>query len=113
MIRRLNETDDILSSNVSLAAAFDVELQRLAGRVARLTRCRNAAIHGGPLSTAACESIADFAAIIARKALNTVVRATIAGQPVDVYASAERDDYRRRIVNLKSGGDLKNLFTLT
>ena len=103
----------ILSSSAALGAAFDVERQRLKRRIARLTRCRNAAVHGGPLSTPACDSIADFAALIAGKALNTVVRATVAGQGVDAYAAAQRDEYRQRSQNLTAGGDLKNLFTLT
>lgn len=113
LVRQLNETDDILPSSTALGAAFAVERQRLESRVARLTRSRNAAIHGGPLSTAACDSIADFAAVIARKALNTAVRATVAGQAVDIYAAGQRDEYRQRSQNLTSGGDLKNLFTLT
>ncbi|ABL03215.1 hypothetical protein MUL_0513 [Mycobacterium ulcerans Agy99] len=110
--RQLNETDDILSSGASLGGAFAIEQQRLENRVARLTRSRNAAIHGGPLSSAACDSIADFATVIAQKALYTAVRATVAGQAVDVYASKQRDEYRQRSQNLASGGDLKNLFTL-
>jgi hypothetical protein len=113
LVRQLNETNDILSSSTTLGAAFEVERQQLERRVARLTRSRNAAIHGGTLSTAACDSIADFAAVIARKALNTAVRATIAGQAVDAYAAAQRDEFRLRSQNLTSGGDLKNLFTLT
>lgn len=111
--RQLNETDDILSSGAALSGAFAIEQQRLERRVARLTRSRNAAVHGGPLSTAACDSIADFATVIAQKALYTAVRAIIAGQAVDVYAAAQRDEYRQRSQNLASGGDLKNLFTLT
>ncbi|SHP95397.1 Uncharacterised protein [Mycobacteroides abscessus subsp. abscessus] len=111
--RQLNETDDILSSGAALAAAFAIEQQRLERRVDRLTRSRNAAVHGGPLSTAACDSIADFARVIAQKALYTAVRAIIAGQAVDVYAAAQRDEYRQRSQNLASGGDLKNLFALT
>jgi hypothetical protein len=111
--RQLNETDDILSSGTALSGAFATEQQRLKRRVDRLTRSRNAAVHGGPLSTAACDSIADFATVIAQKALNTAIRATVAGQAVDVYAATQRDEYRQRSQNLASGGDLKNLFTLT
>jgi hypothetical protein len=111
--RQLNETDDILSSGAALGGAFAIEQQRLKRRVDRLTRSRNAAVHGGPLSSAACDSIADFATVIAQKALYTAVRATVAGQAVDVYADAQRDEYRQRSQNLASGGDLKNLFTLT
>lgn len=111
--RQLSETADILSSGASLGGAFAIEQQRLENRVARLTRSRNAAIHGGPLSSAACDSIADFAVVIAQKALHTAVRATVAGQAVEVYATKQRDEYRQRSQNLASGGDLKNLFTLT
>lgn len=111
--RQLNETDDTLSSGAALSGAFAIEQQRLERRVARLTRSRNAAVHGGPLSTAACDSIADFATVIAQKALYTAVRAIIAGQAVDVYAAAQRDKYRQRSQNLAAGGDLKNLFTLS
>lgn len=113
LVRQLNETDDILSSSAALAAAFVIERQRLETRIARLTRSRNAAIHGGPLSAAACESVADFAVTIARMALNTAVRATVAGEAVDLYAAVQRDEYRQRSQNLTSGGDLTNLFTLT
>ena len=52
LARQLNETDDILSSTAALSAAFDTERDRLDARVKRLTRTRNAAIHGGPLSAA-------------------------------------------------------------
>ena len=113
LARQLNETDDILSSTAALSAAFDTERDRLDARVKRLTRTRNAAIHGGPLSAAACDGIADFAQRIARKALNTVVRANVAGQSVDTYAVRQRDEYRQRIQNLTHGGDLANLFRLS
>ena len=113
LARQLNETDDILSSTAALSAAFDTERDRLDARVKRLTRARNAAIHGGPLSAAACDGIADFAQRIARKSLNTVIRANVAGQSVGTHAVRQRDEYRQRIQNLVHGGDLANLFRLT
>ena len=60
-----------------------------------------------------CGTIADFAQRIARKALNTDVRANVAGQSVDTYAIRQRDEYRQRIQNLTQGGDLANLFRLS
>jgi hypothetical protein len=106
LARRLNETDDILSSTAALSAVFGTERDRLDARAKRLTRTRNAAIHGGPLSAAACDGVADFANTIGRRALNTVIRANVAGQPVDTYAARQRDEYCQRIQNLVQGGDL-------
>ncbi len=113
LVRRLAETDDILSSGAALSAAFDVERWRVTNRVKRLTRSRNAAIHGGPLSEAACRTIAEFAAALARQALSTTIWAVVTGQPVDVYATSRRDEFRMRIQHLTQGGDLANLFRLT
>jgi hypothetical protein len=61
LVRRLAETDDILSSGPALSTAFAYERRRVSARVKRLTRSRNAAIHGGPLSDTACGTIAEFA----------------------------------------------------
>jgi hypothetical protein len=32
---------------------------------------------------------------------------------LEAYATSRADEHRQRIANLKSGGDLANLFTLT
>ncbi|WP_280297085.1 hypothetical protein [Nocardia abscessus] len=111
LIRQLSETDDILRSTTALGSSFDAEFRLLDARVNRLTRSRNAAIHGGTLSTAACESIADFALTMGRNALNTVIRSIVTGEAVSTYATRQRDQYRRRIDNLRQGGDLKSLFS--
>jgi hypothetical protein len=110
--RRLAELDDTLSSARALAAAFQEEQTRTNARVARLRRSRNAAIHGGPLSTAACESIADFARRIARMALNNVIRATVDNETVDAHTKARRDDYHQRSKTLQRSGDLEYLFAI-
>jgi hypothetical protein len=113
LVRRLAEIDDILSSGAALSAAFDVERHRVNTRVKRLTRFRNAAIHGGPLSDAACGTIADFATTLAQQPLNTTIWAIATGQQVDAYATSRRDEFRQRIQKLKQGVDLANLFRLT
>jgi tetrahydromethanopterin S-methyltransferase subunit E len=113
LARRLADSGDILSSVAPLSAAFDSEQLRVDARVKRLTRSRNAAIHGGPLSDAACGTIAEFATALAQQALNTTIWAIVTGQQVDTYAMSRRDEYRQRILNLKQGGDLANLFRLT
>jgi hypothetical protein len=110
--RRLAELDDTLASAGTLAAAFQEEQSRVNARVDRLRRSRNAAIHGGPLSAAACESIADFARQIARMALNNVIRATVDNETVDAHTKARRDEYHQRSENLKLSGDLEYLFAI-
>jgi hypothetical protein len=113
LARRLAETDDTLSSGAALGAALDVEKNRVKASVKRLTRSRNAAIHGGPLSEAACGTIADLATTLALQALNTTIWAIVTGQQVDAHATSQRDEYRQRSLKLKQGGDLANLFRLT
>ncbi len=113
LARRLAESDDILSSPAAISTAFDGERRRVDARVKRLTRSRNAAIHGGPLSEAACGTITDCAVTLAQEALNTTIWAIVTGQQLDAYAASRRDEHRQRILNLRNGGDLANLFKLT
>jgi hypothetical protein len=101
------------TSGTTIGQAFDAEQQRVDARVKRLTRSRNGAIHGGPLSEAACGTIADFGKTIARQALSCTIRATVDGQPSGGYATSQRDEYRQRSLRLNQGGDLANLFRLT
>lgn len=110
--RRLAELDDTLASARTLAAAFQEEQSRVNARVDRLRRSRNAAIHGGPLSAAACASIAEFARRIATMALNNVIRATVDNETVDAHTRARRDEYHQRSESLKLAGDLEYLFTI-
>lgn len=113
LARRLAESDEILTSPATISTAFDEERRRVDARVNRLTRSRNAAIHGGTLSKEACATIADLAAVLAQDALNTSIWARVTGRPPEAYASSRADEHRQRIANLKNGGDLANLFTLT
>jgi hypothetical protein len=113
LARRLAETDDIISSGSALGVAFANEQTRVDARVKRLTRSRNAAIHGGPLSEAACATIADFATVVAQSALHNTIRAIVDGHQADAHATSRRDEFQQRIVRLQRGGDLENLFRLT
>jgi hypothetical protein len=113
LVRRLAETDDILSSGAALSAAFEEERRRVTARVKRLTRSRNSAIHGGPLSDEACGTIAEFATRLARQALTTTIWAIATDRQADAHATNRRDEYRQRILRLAQGGDLANLFSLT
>lgn len=110
LVRPLTELDDILQSGRSIGDAVDRERDRVRARVARLTRSRNAAIHGGPLSTAACESIADFAIDLAEQALHTATQAIIRRQPIADYMRLNREENQQRIDALKRSGDQRLFF---
>lgn len=111
--RQLAETDDILSSGTRLRVAFENERKRAAIKMQRLTRSRNAAIHGGPLSATACATIARFATTLAQQALTTIIWSTVIGEPTRSHAQTRRDEFQLRNQKLSKGGDLANLFTLT
>jgi hypothetical protein len=113
LARRLAESDDILTSPATISTAFEEERRRVDARVKRLTRSRNAAIHGGTLSEEACATITDLASVLAQDALNTSIWAIVTGRPLEAHATSRADEHRQRIANLKTGGDLANLFTLT
>jgi len=113
LARRLAESDEILTAPATISTAFDEERRRVDARVKRLTRSRNAAIHGGTLSKEACATITDLAPVLAQDALNTSIWARVTGRPPEAYATSRADEHRQRIANLKNGGDLTNLFTLT
>ncbi|WP_157108491.1 hypothetical protein [Aldersonia kunmingensis] len=109
LVRRLSELDDILATGNSISAAFDTEHTRVDAQVARLTRSRNAAIHGGPLSTAACDSIADFAYDLASQVLHTATWAIVTGKSIANYMRENRGENERRIRILRKTGDLRQL----
>lgn len=113
LARQLAETNEFLTDITALGTTFDVEKRHVTSRVERLRRTRNAAIHGGVLSEVACATIADFAAYLARMALNATSWAIITHQQVDAHTTQRRDDYRQQIQRLRQGGDLANLFKLT
>lgn len=108
LARPLSELGDILQSGTSIGDAIDVERHRVSARVARLTRSRNAAIHGGPLSKAACESISDFGIDLANQALTIATRAILHGESIPAHMAANRDDNQRRIQALRRTGDQRH-----
>lgn len=113
LARWLSEIDGFLTSTTTLGKILDLEQLRFRTKVARLRRTRNALIHGGTLSELACATISDFAAYLARHALNGAIWAIVTGEQVNVHAADRRDESQERIRRLKLGGDLANLFKLT
>lgn len=112
LARSLAELDDTLATANALSVAFDAETKRVDTSTARLRRTRNAAIHGGPISATACQTIAPFARRIAGLALSNVIEATINGVQVEAHTRGRRSRYQQRVQNLTVTGDLENLFDL-
>lgn len=112
LARSLAEIDDTLATPAALAAAFAKETQQVEACTDRLRRTRNAAIHGRPVSAAACATIAEFARRVAGMALINVIEAVIDGVDVEAHTLARRTRYRTRVENLTQLGNLDNLFTL-
>ena len=108
LARPLAELEAVLQSGTSIGRAMDEERERVNARVARLTRSRNAAIHGGPMSAAACDSIADFARDLADQALNVVTQAIVRNESIPEYMRATRDENRQRNEALRTTGDQRH-----
>jgi hypothetical protein len=108
LARPLADLGAVLESGASIGQSMDEERERVKARVARLTRSRNAAIHGGPLSAAACDSIADFARDLADQGLNVVTQAILRNIPIPEYMRATRDDNRQRNEELRRTGDQRH-----
>lgn len=108
LARPLSELDAVLQSGTSIGRAMDDERERVKARVARLTRSRNAAIHGGPLSGAACDSIAEFARVLADQALTVVTQAIVRNESIPKYVRATRDENRQRNEALRRTGDQRH-----
>jgi hypothetical protein len=108
LARPLAELSAVLQSGASIGQSMDEERERVKARVARLTRSRNAAIHGGPLSAAACDSIADFARDLADQALNAVTQAILQNAAIPEYMRTTRDENRQRNEELRRTGDQRH-----
>ncbi|MFE2961816.1 hypothetical protein [Nocardia tengchongensis] len=108
--RPLAVLTSILRPDQPISDAINIEQERIRVCVERLTRARNAAIHGGPLSSEACESIADFAKDIAGQALYKVMESIVLGKSVSDYMNEQRESDVVQLRKLRKSGDHTHLF---
>ncbi|MFF0611720.1 hypothetical protein ACFYUD_23965 [Nocardia tengchongensis] len=108
--RPLAEISSILKAGPRISEAINHEEQRIRACVARLTRVRNAAIHGGPLSPEACESIRAFAVELAGQALHKVMEAILIGKPISDHMTSQRDSDVDQLKELRKTGQHIKLF---
>lgn len=111
--RALADMEAVFRSGESVVARLDVYDRRFDIHLSRLKRIRNAAIHGGPVTPDACESIATFAYHLGHYCLNQVIEAHLTATDVATYVKGfrTREQERRQKVELDS--DYDGLFVPT
>ncbi|BDT87390.1 hypothetical protein [Nocardia cyriacigeorgica] len=109
--RSLAEVAGAFESGTALNAKLEAIDRRFNRHLDRLRRVRNSAIHGGPITTGVCETIASFAFHLSRYCLEQVLLANLTG--VDIRDHIERfsDDQasRRKIATTQQS--YERLFT--
>ena len=109
LARGLGELEENLTAR-GMYARIEEQGRRFDRHLARLKRLRNSAIHGGPVSGAACESVAPFASYLGHLCLNEAMRALLTGRDIPSHMKDFRDDDCRRYQRIKSGGSSDDLF---
>jgi len=111
--RGLREVESSLATPAAMHAALEEHCRRFDRQLRRLKRLRNAAIHGGPVSDTACQSVANFASTLAHVCLNEAIRAVLTGADIETHIKAYRDDHIDRFRRIKEFGDIDALFVPT
>ncbi len=91
-------------------ARLEEQGRRFDRQLKRLKRLRNSAIHGGPVSDAACESVATFAFNLGHQCLNEVMRALLTGRDIPSHMADYRADRIERFERIRTAGDVDALF---
>lgn len=112
LARGLGEVETFLSTPGRMIARLDEQGRRFDRQLARLKRLRNSAIHGGPISEAACQSVAVFAFNLGHQCLNEAMRALLAGIDIPSRMEGYRTDHIDRFARVSETGDVDALFVV-
>ena len=93
-------------------ARLEEQSRRFDRQLARLKRLRNSAIHGGPISETACQSVAVFSYNLGHQCLNEALRALLTGTDVPSHMEQYRSDHVDRYERVKATGDVDALFVV-
>ncbi|MBY4212970.1 hypothetical protein HQO42_15380 [Rhodococcus fascians] len=108
--RMLREMNTAFSSGTAAEKFLQDVVTDFAILLSRLRRQRNCAIHGGPSSFGASESVARFAFDLGHQAVNAIIDAVLENRPVSDHFGDMRDDARLRFDDVGIRGDLARLF---
>ncbi|OBH19936.1 hypothetical protein [Mycolicibacter sinensis] len=110
LARGLGELETTLATPAGMYARLEEQGRRFDRQLKRLKRLRNSAIHGGPVSDAACESVATFAFNLGHQCLNEVMRALLTGRDIPSHMADYRADRIERFERIRTAGDVDALF---
>jgi hypothetical protein len=110
LVRRLGELESILATPAAMYARLEEQGRRFDRQLGRLKRLRNSAIHGGPVSDAACVSVAVFARLLGHQCLNEAMKALLIGNDILSHITDYRTDHINRYEKIKAAGDIDALF---
>ncbi|WP_327097128.1 hypothetical protein OIE68_45945 [Nocardia vinacea] len=96
LYRAMAEVAAVFESGATLEARLEANDQRFNRYLDRLRRVRNSAIHGGPITTGTCETIAHFAFHLGRYCLDQALHAHVAGDSVRHHLDQFTNDQARR-----------------
>jgi hypothetical protein len=113
LARGLNEVETVLATPEAIYARLDDLGRRFERHLRRLKRLRNAAIHGGPVSAAGCQSVAVFAHNLGHQVLNEALAALMAGSDVRSHMDNYRKDHIERYERVRTTGDIDALFVVS
>ncbi|MBB5166707.1 hypothetical protein [Mycobacterium sp. AZCC_0083] len=108
--RELGEVEHALATPEGMLAQLDEKSRRFDRHLARLKRLRNSAIHGGPVSETACQSVKIFAFNLGHQCLNEAMRALLSGTEIPSHMDGYRADHVDRFERVKATGDIDALF---
>ncbi|MGE2727005.1 hypothetical protein [Mycolicibacterium pulveris] len=112
LARGLTEVETTLATPAGMFARLEEQSRRFDRQLARLKRLRNSAIHGGPISETACQSVAVFAYNLGHQCLNEALRALLTGTDVPSHMEQYRSDHVDRYERVKATGDVDALFVV-
>ena len=110
LARGLRELEVTFATTTDMYARLEEHGRQFDRHLGRLKRLRNAAIHGGPVSEAGCQSVAGFAFRLGHQCLNQAMRALFTGNDIPSYMNNFRDDQIERYERIRTTGDIDALF---
>jgi hypothetical protein len=108
--RGLGEIEAMLATPAAMHNGLDEQGRRFERQLGRLKRLRNSAIHGGPVSEVACQSVATFANTLGHVCLNEAIRAVLIGVEIPTHIDEYREDHIERFNRIRETGDVDALF---
>jgi hypothetical protein len=108
--RGVGELATVLGTKQAMYGRLEEHGQRFDRQLGRLKRLRNSAIHGGPLSDAACRSVETFAFNLGHRCLNEAMRALLTRHDIPSHITGYREDYIDRYERVRTAGDVDALF---